>query len=104
MSEQGTQFKKAQFKKALSATATEVANFKALSKIEDGNLYAAVNKAKEIMENDPKWSDLIGDDLASLRRNLSVLNKQYKSLPKVADNVINLAEEITQKVDRFGGM
>ena len=37
MSEQGTQFKK-----ALSATATEVANFKALSKIEDGNLYAAV--------------------------------------------------------------
>ena len=65
---------------------------------------AAVNKAKEIMENDPKWSDLIGDDLASLRRNLAVLNKQYKSLPKVADNVINLAEEITQKVDRFGGM
>ncbi|PAK79865.1 hypothetical protein B8W83_08855, partial [Leuconostoc mesenteroides] len=60
--------------------------------------------AKEIMENDPKWSDLIGDDLASLRRNLAVLNKQYKSLPKVADNVINLAEEITQKVDRFGGM
>ena len=56
------------------------------------------------MENDPKWSDLIGDDLASLRRNLAVLNKQYKSLPKVADNVINLAEEITQKVDRFGGM
>ncbi|MFH0350120.1 hypothetical protein ACG92U_11155 [Leuconostoc citreum] len=67
-------------------------------------MYAAVNKAKEIMENDPKWSDLIGDDLASLRRNLAVLNKQYKSLPKVADNVINLAEEITQKVDRFGGM
>lgn len=99
MSEQGTQFKK-----SLSATATEVANFKALSKIEDGNLYAAVNKAKEIMENDPKWSDLIGDDLASLRRNLAVLNKQYKSLPKVADNVINLVEEITQKVDRFGSM
>lgn len=99
MSEQGTQFKK-----ALSASATEALNFKALSKIEDANLYAAVNKAKEIMENDPKWSDLIGDDLASLRRNLSVLNKQYKSLPKVADNVINLVEEITQKVDRFGGM
>ena len=63
-----------------------------------------MNKAKEIMENDPKWSDLIGDDLASLRRNLAVLNKQYKSLPKVADNVINLVADITNKVDRFGGM
>ena len=99
MSEQGTQFKK-----ALSATSTEAVNFKALSKIEDANLDAAVNKAKEVLENDPKWSDLIGDDLASLRRNLAVLNKQYKSLPKVADNVINLVEEITQKIDRFGGM
>ena len=63
-----------------------------------------MNKAKEVLENDPKWSDLIGDDLASLRRNLAVLNKQYKSLPKVADNVIILVEEITQKIDRFGGM
>lgn len=48
MSEQGTQFKK-----ALSATATEAVNFKALSKIEDANLYAAVNKAKEVLKMIP---------------------------------------------------
>ncbi|MGR8809903.1 hypothetical protein [Leuconostoc citreum] len=91
-------------KQALSATVAEVVPFKALGHVDAANLYAATNKAKEIIENDPKWSDLIGDDLASLRRNLSVLNKQYKSLPKVADNVVNLAEEITAKLERFGGM
>lgn len=99
MSEQGQAMKK-----ALIATAGAVEPFKALSNIDDQVLYAVINQASELIEADPKWSDLIADDLTGLRKNLSVLNKQSKSLPKVAANVEGYVEEIQGKLSRFGGL
>lgn len=91
-------------KKALIATAGSVEPFKALSNVDDQTLYAVINKASELIEADPKWADLIDDDLTGLRKNLAVLNKQSKSLPKVAANVEGYVEEIQAKLSRFGGL